>query len=196
MGVRITGTDGNWRYVTSADLGLVALVKFSSGTAWGPALSGNDVITRLGGECASIYKAMVSRLMGLAVWDSSGNFEPGQTIRPSGFTAGKAPPSWTMLQKRIDADLYTLEGADLLRWRKEIYGVTDDGVARVLVGAAAADREKLTGLVRRMADAFAEKAVKKARVTGAQFEKRKLRVTVEVSGRAKETLTFTESDHP
>jgi hypothetical protein len=94
----------------------------------------------------------------------------------------------------MDADLYTLEGTDLLRWQKEIYGVTDDGFARVLLGLAAADREKLTGLVRRMADAFAEKAVKKARVTGAQFEKGKLRVTVEVSGRAKETLTFTESE--
>ena len=70
--------------------------------------------------------------MGLTVFDSSGHPEPGHTIRLSGFTAGNAQPAWTMFQQRIDADLYTLEGTDLLKWRKEIARLTE--ASRVLTG--------------------------------------------------------------
>ena len=97
---------------------------------------------------------------------------PGQ-----GFTATKA-------------EFYALDGTDLLVWEDRLYAVDDSRQATLLLGSVATEREKMTGVVRKMADTLSEKGATKAKLTKAEFEQGKLQAQVQIKGRTKEILTF------
>jgi hypothetical protein len=193
MGVRVRDIQGNWLYITPSDTELVGVAKVPKyGNIWGSSLLERSS-SKLFGPCAPVYSPLLTKLLGFVDFDTSGykvsNLALARTPfqnRSERHERDSFPSSLTSIQ----ADFYLLNGTDLLVLGDRIYAVDEDGVASLLVSAPAETRERMTGVARQMADAFASKGATKAKAVSIGFTDGKFRAQIEIKGRTKEVLKF------
>ena len=207
MGLRVRDHDGNWRYIVPNDIVLVLVARVPGGRAvWYQAVA-KEKLKELFGKCASVYGPTVARHKGLTefwVGLTSVNFDA--PVYRISLILGPALPDTALspdheldrspegrgFNTDIRAEFFRLNGTDLLLLENRIYAVDESRQATELIGASAQDREKITGVVRQIADALSEKGATKIGKVTAYFKEGKLQAVIQIKGRVKETLNFVE----
>jgi hypothetical protein len=185
MGVRAKDAEGNWRYITISDLSFTRYIQTPNGPLLLPSLKSSEMQRKFG-ACAAVVAQMAAPFMGVPSEGPGSEPLPGQVVTM--WLNFRPVPT-----KQVA--LYTTGGTDLLRIHPHFYATQIGlgcGLAK-LDQCTVDQRAKMTGVVRQIADSFAQLGVPKVDRGDIRFEGGKLRATFRVkTASGRQELEFAE----